>query len=243
MGPHYSSTDQGKCFIAELTQRVMAAFETNHKTTTAYHPQSNGQVERINHNLADMLSMFVSADHSDWDELLPFITFAYNTSRQETTGRTPFYLLHGREAVLPIDASLGIRMDPQTDGHVDYATQMLSNLQRAREEVKLRCSAFQAREKAYFNAKQTKGIQYAPGDRVLVFKPTCVVVRAEKLLHQWHGPFEILMQSSPVNYLVNVSKTARPKTEVVHVERLKKFHEPPAEVLPPHEGATTVQQP
>ena len=68
--PQYITTEQGKCFIAELTQNILAAFKTSHLMTTAYHPQANGQVERINHTLTDMLSIYVSTDHSDWDELL-----------------------------------------------------------------------------------------------------------------------------------------------------------------------------
>ncbi|KZS03119.1 Uncharacterized protein APZ42_034227 [Daphnia magna] len=82
--PRQLTTDQGRCFTAE----------------------ANGLVERLNHTLADMLSMYVSSDHKDWDESLPFVTFAYNTSRHESTGRTPFYLVYGREAVLPIDGAL-----------------------------------------------------------------------------------------------------------------------------------------
>ena len=53
-----------------------------------------------------MLSMYVSSRHDDWDEVVDFVVFAYNTSRQESTGATPFYLLYGREAVLPIDVAL-----------------------------------------------------------------------------------------------------------------------------------------
>ncbi|KZR95539.1 Uncharacterized protein APZ42_010697, partial [Daphnia magna] len=68
------------------TQKVLQALETNHRTTTAYRPQANGLVERLNHTLADMLSMYVSSDHKNWDESLPFVTFAYNTSRHESTG-------------------------------------------------------------------------------------------------------------------------------------------------------------
>ena len=105
--PKALTSDQGKCFIGKIMQNVLEELETNHQTTTAYHPQANGLVERLNHTFADMMSMYVSSDHKDWDETLKFVTFAYNTSRQETTGRTPFFLMHGREALLPIDVALG----------------------------------------------------------------------------------------------------------------------------------------
>ena len=71
-------SDRGKCFIAELMQDVLELLGTQHQTTTSYHPQTNGLCERLNHTLADMLSMYVSADHKNWDEVLPYVTFAYN---------------------------------------------------------------------------------------------------------------------------------------------------------------------
>jgi transposase InsO family protein len=89
--PRSLTTDQGKCFVARMMQGILQVLQMNHRTTTAYHQQAKGQVERINHTFADMLSMYVSADHSDWDSALPYVRFAYNTSRQETTGRSPFF--------------------------------------------------------------------------------------------------------------------------------------------------------
>ena len=59
-----------------MMQGILQVLQTNHRTTTAYHQQANGQVEQLNHTFADMLSMYVSADHSDWDSALPYVRFA-----------------------------------------------------------------------------------------------------------------------------------------------------------------------
>ena len=67
--------------------------------TTPYHPQS---VERFNRTLLDMLRT-ISQEEEDWDINLPLVMYAYRTSIQETTGATPFSLMFGREARLPID--------------------------------------------------------------------------------------------------------------------------------------------
>jgi transposase InsO family protein len=64
-----------------LTQEVIRNLGTNHKTTSSYHPQANGLVERMNHTLAAMLSMYVSQDHKDWDEALPYVCL--HTTRRE----------------------------------------------------------------------------------------------------------------------------------------------------------------
>ena len=68
--------------------------------------KENGLVERTNHVLADMLSMYVDGEHKLLDEALPFVTFAYNVSKQESTGFSPIDLVNCREAILPIDVAL-----------------------------------------------------------------------------------------------------------------------------------------
>ena len=74
--------------------------------TTAYHPQTDGLVERFNHTLCQSVSMYVSRDQKDWDTHLPAILFGFRVSPHETTGDSPFYLLYGREPRLPVDVSL-----------------------------------------------------------------------------------------------------------------------------------------
>lgn len=103
--PVFLISDRGKCLTSLFAEEMYRALQTNHLTTTAYHPQCNGLVERFNHTFAEMLSMYVSSFHNNWDESIDFVVFAYNTSRQESTGYSPFFLLYGREALLPIDVA------------------------------------------------------------------------------------------------------------------------------------------
>jgi hypothetical protein len=56
--------------------------------------------------------MFVNSNHSNWDDVIDHVVFAYNTSKQESTGQTPFFMLYGREALLPIDVALGNNPNP-----------------------------------------------------------------------------------------------------------------------------------
>ncbi len=97
--PETMISDRGKCFLADLTQRTLHKLGIKHKTTSSYHPQTNGQVERMNHTLAMMISIYVAEDQKD-------------TSRQDTTGFSQFFLLSGREAILPIDVFLGAQPNP-----------------------------------------------------------------------------------------------------------------------------------
>ncbi|UYV71998.1 K02A2.6-like [Cordylochernes scorpioides] len=88
-----------------------------HRKTTAYHPQTNGHTERLNKTIADMLSMYVDVNQKDWDRILPFVTFAYNTAKQKSTGFTPFFLVHGREAETPLDV-LFPKLLPEDDDFI-----------------------------------------------------------------------------------------------------------------------------
>jgi hypothetical protein len=196
---------------------ILAAMETNHRTTTAYHPQANGLVERLNHTLADILSMYVSRDHKDWDSTLPFVRFAYNTSKQETTGKSPFFLMHGRHPVLPIDAIFGANPDPyhlvpvESGGPDNYELWMLGNLQRAFAEVDDRNQQAQRRYKKHYDKQRREGEKFKPDQQVLVYRPTRKVGLAEKLLHRWHGPYRIIRQITPLNYEVQLNPKKKPR--------------------------------
>ncbi|KAM7298963.1 DDE-type integrase/transposase/recombinase [Ixodes scapularis] len=104
--PEVLITDRGSSFMAQLTQEILRLSHTSHRRTTAYHPQTNGLTERLNKTIADMISMYVDVEHKTWDEVLPYVTFAYNTAVQETTGFTPFQLVHGRKVTTMLDAML-----------------------------------------------------------------------------------------------------------------------------------------
>ncbi|GFV03078.1 transposon Tf2-9 polyprotein [Trichonephila clavipes] len=89
--PRVIITDRGAVFRSRLVSSLVDLCNIDHRFTTAYHPQTNGLTERFNKTLADMLSMYVDVEQKNWDEILPFVTFAYNTAKQETTGFTPFF--------------------------------------------------------------------------------------------------------------------------------------------------------
>jgi transposase InsO family protein len=224
--PEQLITDRGKCFVSELMQSVNKLLTTNHRTTSAYNPACNGQVERFNHVIADMLSMYVSADHKDWDETLPFVIFAYNTTRQESTGFSPFYLLYGREPIVPSDLSFNVDPNPlipAKEASMEYIQRLRKNLESARHTVLTRMERVKQKQKITYDGKHRE-TTYKKGDLVLVFKPIRKVGRSEKLLHRWLGPFIVVRQTTPVNYEV-ILKDGRQKSDIVHIGRMKPFFE------------------
>lgn len=224
--PENVVTDCGKCFMSAFMQEVMKIMGAQHRSTTPYHPQSNGLVERLNHTLADMISMYVNSAHSDWDEILPYVTFAYNTSRQESTGRTPFFLLYGREAKLPIDYALRSDPNPAGEQSAEETTRLLN---KARGEVAKRLVDVQAKQKEAYDKGHREAPVFEVGEEVLIYKPVRKVKRSEKLLHKFLGPYVVVRRLTQLNYEVKLPRGR--KTEVVHVGRMKKFFLPTEEAV------------
>lgn len=95
-------SDQGREFVNKLNRCLFKRFGTEHRISTAYHPQTNGLVERYNQTLQRSLVKLVNEQQNDWDEYLDGVLFAYRTSVQKSTKITPFELMYGRYVLMNI---------------------------------------------------------------------------------------------------------------------------------------------
>ncbi|KRY06736.1 Gypsy retrotransposon integrase-like protein 1 [Trichinella patagoniensis] len=99
--PDYLLCDQGRSFEASVVLQICRLFDI--KTPTfPYHPQRNGQAERFNRTLLGMLSILVNGNSGYWDNMLPFVMLAYNSSVHESTVVTPAIAMLGRDLRLPL---------------------------------------------------------------------------------------------------------------------------------------------
>jgi len=117
-------SDRGTTFLSNLMLDVYKLMGIEKTNTTAYHPQTDGLVERFNRTLTDMLAKCVENNGKDWDQHLLYILFAYRSSLQHSAGESPFYLLYGRDPRLPIDEALGITTDQRIINIGDYKEQL-----------------------------------------------------------------------------------------------------------------------
>ncbi len=99
-------SDRGPAFLSKLLQEVCKLMGIKKVNTTAYHPQTDGLVERFNRTLTDMLAKTVEKGGKDWDRRLPYVLFAYRSSPQESTKESPFFLLYGRDPKLPTQSTM-----------------------------------------------------------------------------------------------------------------------------------------
>ena len=101
-------SDRDPRFTGNVWKALWSLMHTKLSMSTAYHPQSDGQTERMNRTMEEMLRAYVNEQGNDWDLHLPSCQFSYNTSVQSSTGLTPFRLSYGIDARSPIDAALSI---------------------------------------------------------------------------------------------------------------------------------------
>ncbi|KAM7298103.1 Transposon Ty3-I Gag-Pol polyprotein [Ixodes scapularis] len=194
--PEVLITDRGSSFMAQLTQEILRLSGTGHRRTTAYHPQTNGLTERLNKTIADMISMYVDVEHKTWDEVLPYVTFAYNTAVQKTTGFTPFQLVHGRKVTTMLDAMLP---HEPSDNQSDDAQVVAQRAEEVRQLARLMIQDQQRVDAGRYNLRR-RDVHFQPGDRVWVWTPIRRRGLSEKLLKRYFGPYKVLRRLGELNY-------------------------------------------
>lgn len=102
-------TDQGGAFESEVMHQLCELYGCIKCRTTAYHPQGNGGCERFNKTLLSLLTTLSPESQVHWVTKLPVLVQAYNNTVHSTTGFTPYFVLFGKYARLPVDLSLGVR--------------------------------------------------------------------------------------------------------------------------------------
>ena len=101
-------SDQGKNFDSTVMHEVYNIMGVKKTRTTGYRPQGDGLVERQNRTLQEIIANFVSIHGNDWDQWLDQAVFAYNTSIHESTGMSPYQLVFGRPARMPMEVELSV---------------------------------------------------------------------------------------------------------------------------------------
>jgi transposase InsO family protein len=95
-------SDRGTQFTSHFLQQLHEALGTHLKFSSAYHPQTDGQTQRTNQILEDILRACALQDQLCWDQRLPYAEFSYNNSYQASLKMSPFEVLHGRNCVTPL---------------------------------------------------------------------------------------------------------------------------------------------
>ena len=209
-------TDQRSNFLSELVQNICTLFKVKQMNTTAYHPQTDGLVERFNRTLCDMLACYVHDEQELWETYLPFVTLAYNTSVQTSLNETPLYLFYGREPNLPTDEIQSIRYRAIENKEEKYKQEWQRAIEIARENL----IKAKNKQKEYYD-KQSKISIVKVGQFVLL---NAQGTRG-KFSNRWDGPYRVTRRISDENIELIVPKEEMILGDkakfIVHVNRTK----------------------
>ena len=174
-------------------------------------------MERFNKTLKDLLRKIIQGEGREWEKYLSYVLFAYREVPQESTGFSPFELIFGRDVRGPLDIlkEQWSKAEEPVDDILTYVTKVRERMETAREIVIQNMKKSQNKQKEWYDLK-VRDMKLRIGDQVLVLLPTS----ANKLLSQWHGPYEVTRVIGKVNYEIEMPERRR-KRVIFHINMLK----------------------
>ena len=186
--------------------------------SSAYHPQTDGQTERANRTLEDMLRAFVDVNQDDWDEYLVHAEIAYNNSQKASTRYTPFFLNSGQHPNLPLSKIVGEKTNNES------VNDLLDKMKICLNNAKLNLQEAQTRQEQYANVNR-RDVSFKLGDEVMLSTANLKKWdRAPKLLPKYVGPYKITKVISAVAYELDLPRNMKIHN-VFHISKLKSYHE------------------
>ena len=216
-------SDRGQAFLSALMKEVQLLLGFRKVNTTAYHPQTDGLVERFNRTLTAMLAKTVQKGGPEWDERLPYVLFAYRASEQASTGESPFYLTYGRDPRLPVPDVLVPKETRVTRDLKEYGAALHQKMSDAWELARHSIGRAQKRQKHSYD-QRARPPSFREGDRAFLFKPAEKTGAARKFARPFHGPYRILQLDAST---ARIRCVAHPEEEpiVVSIARLRRCPE------------------
>ena len=214
--PEQFMSDQGRNFESDLIQELCKIAGVKKLHTTPYHPQSNGQCERFNSTLCNMLGTLSDEEKSDWKSHLGCMTHAYNCTKHASTTYSPYYLMFGRHPRLPIDVAFGLHKPNCSDNcsKSRYIQKLRRRLNYAHKKAS-KYSSEQAQKYKTSYDKSVKGPQLQVNDLVLV---KIVAHKARhKIQDKWESEeYIVLEQPIPGTPVYRVRPVTGTKVRTLH---------------------------
>jgi hypothetical protein len=190
--PRQIISDRGPQFASEVFEEFCRKLGIKPSKSTAYHPETDGQTERVNQILEQYLRIFCSYRQDDWARLLPVAEFAYNNTPSESTKLSPFFIEYGRNP----------QMAPDVHGQLQHPSleELFLYREDAQNEAKASLSLAAERMKWYFD-EHKQDVKFKVGDKVLIKGADLrVQTKSAKLAAKNYGPYEITKQLGPVTF-------------------------------------------
>jgi len=201
-------SDRGPQFTAGLMRELNEMLEIKSKLSTAFHPQTNGQIERINQELEQYLRIFIDHRQEQWPEWLGTAEFAYNNKAHSSTRTLPFKANYGQ------DPRMGF--EEKKKGKYVGVEKFMEKMKEIQEEAKVVLRKVQEDIRKYADRKRSDAEEYKVGDLVMLstkdLKYQMVRRRTEKLTERFVGPYRVKEIVSS-----NTVKLELPSTVKIHL--------------------------
>jgi transposase InsO family protein len=184
-------SDRDSRFTSEVWKEFLRLSDIRPRMSTAFHPQTDGQTERLNQTIEAYLRSFVNHEQDDWAGLLPMAEFAYNNSVTMATGLSPFYANYGFHPAATNPAAAHL-LNPASKVYAHWMHAVHEKTRESLEEA-------QERMRRYSDPKRKDNPAYQVGDLVMLNGRNIQTRRpSRKLDHKNHGPFQIERIVSPL---------------------------------------------
>jgi len=225
--PKYILSDNATNFRGKYLAKLCKTWNTKHKYTSTYHPQSN-IAERVNRNIRAILSSYIAEKHTKWDEYLATTAFALRTAVSDTTGFSPSFLNLGRELNLPFDRNLSHDAN-EFASRKEYNIELITKLQNAYSKALKAIQKSHISQAKYYNEKH-KPMTFKVDDLVLL-KSHYLSDKSKrftkKFAYRWTGPYKVTRLVSPVTYELEIEDS----NFVVHnIRNLKMYFDRPSDM-------------
>ena len=221
-------SDRGANFTSNLFKDTLQELGVKQILSSAYHPQSQGALERFHQTLKSMMRKFCLEHERDWDVAIPFVLFAAREVPSDSLGFSPNELVFGHKVRGP----LSVVHDAWVKGNPNQAESLLEYVRKTRERLhnalalaRENLCASQYKMKAVYDRKACER-SFEVGDEVLVLLP----LQGKPLAAKYHGPYKVVERVGQVDYVVE-TPDRRKLTQFCHVNMLKPYHRPSMSVL------------
>jgi hypothetical protein len=227
-------SNRGTQFTSRFWEKLHESLDAKLNFSSAYHPQTDGQTERTNRILEDMLRACALKHGGSWDKSLPYAEFSYNNSYQASLKMAPFEALYGRKCRTPLYWS-------QTGESQLFGTDIVKEAERQVQIIRENLRAAQSRQKSYADGKR-RDVVLQDGDYLyLKVSPIRGLRRFKvmgKLSPRFIGPFKILERVGEVAYRLELPNQFSDVHDVFHISQLKKGLQPHDKEPLPMDGLT-----
>lgn len=212
--PSHITSDRGSEFVSHFFRSLGKALDIRLHFTSGYHPEGDGQTERMNQTLEQYLRIYCNYQQDNWSELLPLAEFAYNNAPNATTGVSPFFANKGYHPSISVHPE----RDLTSIRAQEYSVDLDSLHQFLREEMSLA----QKRYQGPADAKRANAPAFEVGSSVYVKAKYFRSTRPSRKLSEKNlGPFVIIAQPGSHSRTIRLPEAMKAVHPVFHVSQLE----------------------